>query len=49
MWFLFFEIFLLLGASFLVGSGATVLVLRRVLPATDNLPSAGGVTSEVSA
>jgi hypothetical protein len=49
MWFLFVEIFLLIAVSFLVGSGATVLALRMVLPATDNKPSVDGATSEVGA
>ena len=46
MWFLFFEICFLIGLSFLVGSGATALALRMVLPPTDNDgPHTGGATT----
>ena len=38
MWFLFFEIFFLIGLSFLLGSGATALALRMLLPAADDRP-----------
>jgi hypothetical protein len=46
MWFLFFEICFLIGLSFLIGSGATALALRMLLPATDNDgPRTGDVTA----
>ena len=47
MWFLFFEIFFLIGISFLVGSGVTALALRMLLPAADNRPQPDA-TAEVT-
>lgn len=46
MWFMFFEIFVLIALSFLVGSGATALGIRTLLRDTDTVASE---TDEVKA
>ena len=48
MWFLFFEIFFLLGLSFLIGSGVTALALRMLLPSADHRSRPADATTEVT-
>ena len=42
MWFMFFEIFVLIALSFLVGSGITALGIRILLRDTDKVATETG-------